>query len=123
MGDEDTFIVRTIILMASVALLAFCLCMMGELSKVKGQEYDGGVYSVQRGDVNGDGQWCLDDPVYLLYHLYRDGRELPCPAAADADGSRCIDLGDVLYSLRFLFVGDVYMTGSFTADACELKLD
>jgi len=43
MGDEDTFIVRTIILMASVALLAFCLCMMGELSKVKGQEYDGGV--------------------------------------------------------------------------------
>ena len=65
----------------------------------------------------------MDDPVFLVYHLFRDGRELPCPAAADTDGSGCIDLGDVIHSLRFLFVGDVYMTKTFPAYDCDLIVD
>ena len=122
MGDEDTRIVRTVILMASVALLAFCLCMMGELSNVKGADYYPEL-SFERGDINGDGLHCFDDPVFLLYHLYRDGRPLPCEAAADVDGNQCIDINDVLYSLRWLFQGDVYMTGSIPARECKIRQD
>tara|TARA_Y100001951_G_C11152779_1_gene190182 strand:+ start:160 stop:528 length:369 start_codon:yes stop_codon:yes gene_type:complete len=122
MGDEVT-VVRTIILMACVALLALCLCMMGHLDQAKGQAVYGETYEIQRGDVDGDGIICLNDPVFLLYHLFRDSRPLPCEMAADADGSGCIDVGDVVHSLHWLFRGDVYMTGSFLPGDCELRLD
>ena len=122
MGDEVT-VVRTIILIACVALLALCLCTMGHLDKAKGQEAYGETYEIQRGDVDGDGLICLNDPVFLLYHLFRDGRPLPCEMAADADGSGCIDVGDVVHTLQWLFRGDVYMTGTVSSNDCELRLD
>ena len=70
------------------------------------------------GDVDGDGAWCLGDPVMLVYHLFRDGRELPCPASADFDGSNCLDVNDVVYGLRFLFIGDVYVSGVVPESKC-----
>ena len=63
-------------------------------------------YVTINGDVNGDGQICLDDPVQIIYHLWRDGRELPCPDAADVDRSGIIDVNDVVGSLRHIFMGD-----------------
>tara|TARA_B100001013_G_C24361827_1_gene344590 strand:+ start:194 stop:541 length:348 start_codon:yes stop_codon:yes gene_type:complete len=61
---------------------------------------------ILNGDVNADGMWCMDDPVQIIYHLYRDGRELPCRNAADVDRNGSIDVNDVVLSLRFLFFGD-----------------
>jgi len=58
------------------------------------------------GDVNMDGRICMDDSMQIIYHLWRDGRELPCPDAADVDRSGAIDIGDVLGGLRHIFFGD-----------------
>ena len=67
---------------------------------------DGYRSNVQIGDVIMDGQICIDDPVQIIYHLWRDGRELPCPDAADLDRNGYIDINDVVGGLRFLFFGD-----------------
>ena len=75
------------------------------------------------GDVNGDGQICFDDTMGLVYHLFRDGRELPCPAAADYDGSKCVDINDVVYGLRYLFFGGVYLSGSIPESECIFPTD
>ena len=58
------------------------------------------------GDVNMDGRICMDDSIQIIFHLWRDGRELPCPDAADVDRSGAIDVGDVLSGLRHIFFGD-----------------
>lgn len=63
--------------------------------------------SIQNGDVNMDGQICIDDSVQIIYHLWRDGRRLPCPDAADLDRSGSIDVSDVVLGLRYLFHGDL----------------
>lgn len=60
----------------------------------------------KRGDVNLDGQVCMDDTMYLVYHLWRDGRELPCMETADVDNDRCIDMMDVIAGLRHIFYGE-----------------
>ena len=59
-----------------------------------------------RGDVNLDGQICMDDSLQFIYHLWRDGRELPCPQAADLDCDYDIDVTDVIMGLRHIFHGD-----------------
>ena len=58
------------------------------------------------GDVNMDGQGCMDDSIQIIYHLWRDGRDLPCPDAADLDRNGVIDVTDVLGGLRYIFFGD-----------------
>ena len=58
------------------------------------------------GDVNMDGQVCMDDSIQIIYHLWRDGRDLPCPDAADVDRSGYIDVGDVLMGLRHIYFGE-----------------
>ena len=61
---------------------------------------------ILNGDVNLDCQICMDDSIQIIYHLWRDGRELPCPDAADIDRSGIIDIGDVIGGLRHVFFGD-----------------
>ena len=58
-----------------------------------------------RGDVNLDGQICMDDAIVVIYHLWRDGRALPCRNAADVDRNGSINLNDVVLSLRHVFSG------------------
>ena len=101
MGHEETKVVRTIILIASVALLALCLVMMGSLD-VEGTESE---QYFLRGDINLDGQICMGDSIFLIFHLWRDGRELPCMEVADLDNDRCIDMMDVICGLRHVFHG------------------
>ena len=72
---------------------------------------------VQNGDVNMDGQICIDDSVQIIYHLWRDGRELPCPDAADLDRNGYIDVNDVVMGLRFLFFGDPIQDCPFNCDS------
>lgn len=84
-----------IILAAVVALTALCINLFSQ------------EYAVQNGDVNMDGQVCMDDSIQVIYHLWRDGRELPCPDAADMDRSGVVDVGDVILGLRHVFMGDV----------------
>ena len=86
-----------IILAAVVALTALCISLFS-------QEY--AVSGVQNGDVNMDGQICMDDSMQIIYHLWRDGRELPCPDAADLDRDGAIGVNDVVGGLRFIFFGD-----------------
>lgn len=61
---------------------------------------------VVNGDVNMDGQVCMDDSMQILNHLWIDGRELPCLDAADLDRSGVIDINDVIAGLRHVFYGE-----------------
>tara|TARA_Y100000310_G_scaffold198064_1_gene198110 strand:+ start:142 stop:471 length:330 start_codon:yes stop_codon:yes gene_type:complete len=63
-----------------------------------------GVY--RNGDVNLDGQICMDDPVFIIYHLYRDGRPLPCPDVADADRDGSVSITDAVVLLKYIFNGE-----------------
>ena len=86
------------------------------LSDVRSQEYPnydypGEVETVEEtiiinGDVNADGQICMDDSIQIIYHLWRDGRDLPCRNAADVDRNGGIDVNDVILGLRYIFFGD-----------------
>jgi hypothetical protein len=61
---------------------------------------------ILNGDVNLDGRICMDDPVHIIYHLYRDGRALPCGDAADADRSGSVTITDAVVLLRYIFNGE-----------------
>jgi len=87
-------------LILSLVLLAVPFFVLGSVG-----EQDERVYL--NGDVNLDGQVCMDDSIQIIYHLWRDGRELPCPDAADVNRSGYIDVGDVLGGLRYIFFGDI----------------
>ena len=87
-------------LILSLALLAVpCFVLEGA--------GDGVARVYLNGDVNRGGQICMDDSIQLIYHLWRDGRKLPCPDAADLDRSGYIDVSDVLGGLRHIFFGDI----------------
>ena len=85
--------------------ILMCIAMLILCAAVTAAEYD---YpsEIRRGDVNLDGQICMDDTMQIVYHLWRDGRELPCMEAADLDNDRCIDMMDVISGLRHIFFGD-----------------
>lgn len=58
-----------------------------------------------RGDGNGDGQINIEDVIFLLNYLFKEG---PAPAythMGDANFDEIIDLGDIVYLLSFIFRG------------------
>ncbi len=58
-----------------------------------------------RGDANGDGTIGLDDVVYLLNYLYRNG---PAPIPFEAGNANCdegVDLEDVVYLINYVLRG------------------
>jgi hypothetical protein len=61
----------------------------------------------QPGDADLSGTICLADSVLIIYHLWRDGRELPCRETADVDRNGSIGVEDVIGGLRHIFHGDV----------------
>jgi hypothetical protein len=70
-------------------------------------------YAVENGDVNGDWQFDIGDPIYLLAHLFAGGAapvELAyCGAEAaavrngDTNGDRFLDIGDAVLLLDYLY--------------------
>jgi len=61
---------------------------------------------ILNGDVNADGRICMDDSIQIIYHLWRDGRDLPCTNAADVDRNGSININDVLLGLHHIFFGE-----------------
>ncbi len=55
------------------------------------------------GDVDGNGTVFLDDVIYLVNYLFKDGDAPPNPIDADVDGSPGINIGDVLQLIGNLY--------------------
>ena len=101
--------------MNKTLILSIALILVGVvffwLADVQSQEYPGYLYPEEQpsviinGDVNADGQICMDDSIQLIHHLWRDGRDLPCHNAADVDRNGSINLNDVLWGLQHVFFG------------------
>ena len=89
---------KPIIFIAVLALMALPFLSMGQSGGYSQPEY-------QNGDVNLDGILCFDDPVTIIYALYRTGEPLPCPDVADADRNGVVELNDALLLLGYLFRG------------------
>ena len=88
-----------VLMIASVVVIWACISLFGN------DDHYNYPIDTLNGDVNMDGQICMDDSIQIIYHLWRDGRDLPCPDAADVDRSGYIDVGDVLGGLRYVFFG------------------
>lgn len=58
-----------------------------------------------RGDVDGDGQFNITDPIFLLSFLFLGTAEVSCRDSADVDDSGRIDVTDPLFALQSLFLG------------------
>ena len=86
-----------LILIVVATLLLLCSLLFSQ--------YSG--YETVSGDVNGDHAICMDDSIQIIWHLYIDGRTLPCPDAADVDRSGVVDVNDVILGLRHVFYGEV----------------
>ncbi len=60
---------------------------------------------VQVGDVTGDGLIDIEDVLYLINYLYKNGLAPDPLPAGDANCDGVIDLGDVLYLISYLYKG------------------
>ncbi len=59
----------------------------------------------RRGDVNGDGERDISDPIFELDFLFRGGEPGRCDEAADANDDGAIDISDAITLLEHLFGG------------------
>ena len=59
----------------------------------------------KRGDVDGDGQLTITDPISLLGHLFLGGARPKCLDAVDFDDSGSVELSDAVASLNYQFLG------------------
>ncbi len=57
----------------------------------------------RRGDSNHDGGVNLADAIFVLNHLFGDGEEPKCFAAADINGAGNVTIASAIYLLNFLF--------------------
>lgn len=59
----------------------------------------------RRGDINGDGEVTIVDPLALLYHLFLGSAAPACAEAADTnDDDKPLDIADVVFLLQFLYL-------------------
>jgi hypothetical protein len=58
-----------------------------------------------RGDVNGDSDLDISDPVRVLEFLFLDLSSIPCLEAADGNGDALVDISDAIFLLGHLFLG------------------
>lgn len=71
--------------------------------------------SFLRGDVNGDGEFDILDPIANLSYQQGMGAPVPgCLDAADCDDSGALDLADALYSLEFQYADGPEFPPPFT---------
>jgi len=58
-----------------------------------------------RGDVNGDSNIDLSDPISILGYLFQGQGEPGCVEAVNTNGDLVVDLSDAIYLLAYLFSG------------------
>jgi hypothetical protein len=77
-----------------------------------------------RGDVDGDGELDISDPIKLLGFLFLgEPQILACFDAADSDDSGDADLSDAIYGLTFLFLGGPAPKAPFPSCGAEAAAD
>ena len=86
---------------AFLALLALSF-----LSLLPAQEVSETTPVYQSGDANLDGQICMGDSILIIFHLWRDGRELPCASVADVARNGWVGVEDVIGGLRHIYFGE-----------------
>lgn len=59
--------------------------------------------TARRGDVDCDSDIDLEDVIFLINYLYRNGEEPPLLETADANCDRIIDVADLMVLLNYLF--------------------
>ena len=104
---------QMLVIVALIVVIAGCLSLFGDDRR--------STWDIQNGDTNMDGQICMDDSIQIIYHLWRDGRDLPCPDAADGNRNGYIDVGDVLGGLRYVFFGEPIFDCPITCTAPEYQ--
>ncbi len=55
------------------------------------------------GDVNGDGDFNVGDPIYLIAFIFKGGPEPENFRLGDANGDGQVDIGDAVYMLQNIF--------------------
>lgn len=86
-----------LVLLAVVVLLVITVKLFSQ--------YDDIGYGTVSGDVNADGQICMDDSIETIHYLW-GSRDLTCPDAADVDRNGAINITDVVMGLRHVFFGE-----------------
>jgi hypothetical protein len=87
----------------TVSLSTILIALAAASASQKGSAAEGTKF--RRGDVTGDGEISLVDPVVLLGHLFLGAAGPGCADAADADDSGELDISDPLFVLQHLFLG------------------
>jgi hypothetical protein len=85
-------------------------------------DYEPGEALFIRGDVNGDGEVDISDPVAALLHLFR-GQAIGCEDALDFDDSGALNISDVIYGLDFLFRGGEPIPAPYPARGEDASAD
>jgi len=55
------------------------------------------------GDVNGDGELNVGDPIFLIAFIFKGGPEPPNFRLGDANGDGLVNIGDAVYMLVYIF--------------------
>ena len=59
-----------------------------------------------RGNVNGDAETDISDPVFILFHLFlAEPAEVSCRDALDSNDDGELDISDAVHLLTALFLG------------------
>lgn len=73
-----------------------------ELTLISSEPWETPIFT--RSDTNQDGRTNISDIYSILNYLFK-GISIKCEAAADFDNNSIIDLGDVILSLSFIYLG------------------
>ena len=57
-----------------------------------------------RGDLDGDGEVLINDPIFVFNYLFVEGPIPPCFDSADANDDGTINIADGLYIINYLFL-------------------
>jgi hypothetical protein len=64
-----------------------------------------GIVNFLRGDLDQNSKYTMNDLALLISYLYRDGDAPLVAESANVNGDERVDLLDVTYLIRFLYIG------------------
>lgn len=84
-------------------VVAFTMAVLGLVETIRSEPTNPPIEFI-RGDTTNDGRVMLSDGILILWQLYTPEVQLiGCLDSADVDDDGNIDLGDIIYMLRFIF--------------------